>query len=140
MSRKEVNRKEARVYAYILIFEYIFTKETEDGISKDIIFQIQELSKIESEYIESVVHGVKEHYDELLEIISRNAKNFKLERIFRADLAALLLAVYEMKYMPDIPMNVSIAEAVEIVKSYATEKSYQFVNGVLSGVYKELNA
>lgn len=135
-----MSRKIAREYAYKLIFEYIFTKETEDGISKDIIFQDPELSKIDSEYIESVVHGVKEHYDELLEIISRNAKNFKLERIFRADLAALLLAVYEMKYMPDIPMNVSIAEAVEIVKSYATEKSYQFVNGVLSGVYKELNA
>jgi transcription antitermination protein NusB len=135
-----MSRKIAREYAYKLIFEYIFTKETDDGISKDIIFLDQELSKIDSEYIESVVHGVKEHYDELLEIISRNAKNFKLERIFRADLAALLLAVYEMKYMPDIPMNVSIAEAVEIVKSYATEKSYQFVNGVLSGVYKELNA
>lgn len=135
-----MSRKIAREYAYKLIFEYIFTKEKEDGISKDIIFQDPELSKIDSEYIESVVHGVKEHYDELLEIISRNAKNFKLERIFRADLAALLLAVYEMKYMPDIPMNVSIAEAVEIVKSYATEKSYQFVNGVLSGVYKELNA
>lgn len=135
-----MSRKIAREYAYKLIFEYIFTKETEDGISKNIIFQDPELSKIDSEYIESVVHGVKEHYDELLEIISRNAKNFKLERIFRADLAALLLAVYEMKYMPDIPMNVSIAEAVEIVKSYATEKSYQFVNGVLSGVYKELNA
>ncbi len=135
-----MSRKIAREYAYKLIFEYIFTKETEDGISKDIIFQDPELSKIDSEYIESVVHGVKEHYNELLEIISRNAKNFKLERIFRADLAALLLAVYEMKYMPDIPMNVSIAEAVEIVKSYATEKSYQFVNGVLSGVYKELNA
>lgn len=135
-----MSRKIAREYAYKLIFEYIFTKETEDGISKDIIFKDPKLEKIDSEYIESVVHGVKEHYDELLEIISRNAKNFKLERIFRADLAALLLAVYEMKYMPDIPMNVSIAEAVEIVKSYATEKSYQFVNGVLSGVYKELNA
>ena len=135
-----MSRKIAREYAYKLIFEYIFTKETDDGISKDIVFKVPELSKIDSEYIESVVHGVKEHYDELLEIISRNAKNFKLERIFRADLAALLLAVYEMKYMPDIPMNVSIAEAVEIVKSYATEKSYQFVNGVLSGVYKELNA
>jgi transcription antitermination protein NusB len=135
-----MSRKIAREYAYKLIFEYIFTKETDDGISKDIVFKVPELSKIDSEYIESVVHGVKEHYDELLEIISRNAKNFKLERIFRADLAALLLAVYEMKYMPDIPMNVSIAEAVEIVKLYATEKSYQFVNGVLSGVYKELNA
>ncbi len=135
-----MSRKIAREYAYKLIFEYIFTKETEDGISKDIIFQDPELSKIDSEYITSVVHGVKEHYDELLEIISRNAKNFKIERIFKADLAALLLAVYEMKYISDIPMNVSIAEAVEIVKSYATEKSYQFVNGVLSGVYKELNA
>ena len=43
-----------------------------------------------------------------------------------------------MKYMEDIPLSVSIAEAVEIVKRYSTDKSNQYVNGVLSTVYKQL--
>ena len=63
-----------------------------------------------------------------------------LERIFKPDLAALLLALYEMYYMDDIPLSVSIAEAVELVKRYSTDKSNQYVNGVLSTVYKRLSA
>jgi N utilization substance protein B len=61
-----------------------------------------------------------------------------MERIFRPDLAAMLIAIYEMKYMDDIPMSVSINEAIEIVKRYSTEKSGKYVNGILSSVYKEL--
>ena len=41
--------------------------------------------------------------------------------------------------MPDIPMSVSISEAVELVKTFSTEKSPTFVNGLLASVYKELS-
>ena len=43
-----------------------------------------------------------------------------------------------MKYMDDIPMPVSVSEVLELVKSYSTEKSASFVNGVLAGIYKSL--
>jgi len=43
-----------------------------------------------------------------------------------------------MKYIEDIPLSVSINEAVELSKTYSTEKSNQFVNGILSSVYKEI--
>ena len=71
--------------------------------------------------------------------LKNNSADFKFERIFKPDLAILLLATYEMKYIPNIPKNVSINEAVELAKVNSTEKSPQFVNGVLSGIYKELN-
>ena len=45
-----------------------------------------------------------------------------------------------MKYMDDIPLNVSISEAVELVKIYSTEKSHAFVNGILSSVYKNITS
>ena len=71
--------------------------------------------------------------------IEKYAVGFKPDRIFKADMAALMLAIYEMKYMPDIPMSVSISEAVELVKTFSTEKSPTFVNGLLASVYKELS-
>ena len=133
-----MSRKSAREYAYKLVFEYISQKDANTP-TKDQIFQDPNLTQSDAEYITQVYQGVQEHYDDLINLISENAKNFKIERIFKPDLAALLLAICEMKYIEDIPMNVSISEAVELVKMYSTDKSYTFVNGVLAGVYKELS-
>ena len=71
-------------------------------------------------------------------LIADNSKNFKVERIYKPDLSALLLACYEMKYMEEIPLAVSINEVIEIVKTFSTENSSKFVNGVLKGVYNSL--
>ena len=86
----------------------------------------------------TVYEGVIDKYSDLTSYIEKYSDKFSLNRIYRPDLAALLLAIYEMKYMKDIPMSVSISEAVELVKTYSTEKSHQYVNGILSSVYKEL--
>lgn len=133
-----MSRKAAREYAYQLVFEYLMTKDNQTP-TKEQVFQDPNLTMQDAEYINSVYSGVAEKYDELIDYVVRHSKTFKLERIFKPDLAALLLAIYEMKYIDDIPQNVSINEAIEISKQFATDKSYQFINGVLSGVYKELN-
>ena len=44
----------------------------------------------------------------------------------------LLLAVYEIEYMPSIPFKVSVDEAMNLAKKYSSEKSTQYINGVLS--------
>ena len=132
-----MSRKIAREYAYKLVFEYIETKDNKTP-TLDEILKDPNMTAMDAEYIKKVYEGVQAHFDEISEIIARNATSFK-GRIFKADNAALMLAVCEMKYMDDIPLNVSISEAVELVKMYSAEKSYSYVNGVLAGVYKELN-
>mgnify|MGYP006426379353 FL=1 len=42
-----------------------------------------------------------------------------------------------MLYIEEIPVRVSINEAIELAKSYSTDKSYAFVNGVLDGVVRQ---
>ena len=133
-----MSRKSAREYAYKLIFEFIFDKDASTP-TKSEIFKDPNLTQLDADYISAVYEGVQAHYDDIIETIKRNATNFKIERIFKPDLAALVLAICEMQYIDDIPLNVSISEAVELVKMYSTDKSYQFVNGVLAGVYKELS-
>ena len=131
-------RKKARDSVYKLVFEYLFL-ERENPRTLAIMTAV-DMPGSESEYITAVYRGVIEHADELKETVSKYAVNFKSDRIFLADMAAMLIAVYEMKYMDDIPLGVSISEAVELVKTYSTEKSYSYVNGILSSVYKELTA
>ena len=53
-------------------------------------------------------------------------------------LSIMRLAVYEMLFLPDIPVSVSINEAVELAKKYGGEEDSTFINGVLGGVSREM--
>ena len=120
-----------------MVFEYLFTKER-SNVTYDIVCVDPSVTEEDKQYIDRVYRGVTDNYDKLIELISSCTTAFNPERIFKPDLAALLVAAYEMKYMDDIPMLVSVSEVLELVKSYSTEKSAAFVNGVLAGVYKKL--
>ncbi len=133
-----VQRKQSRDSVFKLIYEYLFSQSINEKTL--MMMTAGDMPMAEIDYINTVYHGVINHVDELKEIIVKYARGFGLDRIYKLDLAALLLAIYEMKYMDDIPLGTSIAEAVELVKIYSTEKSYSFVNGILSSVYKELTA
>lgn len=132
-----MSRRNARLSAYQLIFGYLFSKEIDEQ-SLTAMLEAEDISEADGEYVKKVVYGVKERYEELMALIADNSKNFKVERIYKPDLSALLLACYEMKYMEDIPLAVSINEVIEIVKTFSTENSSKFVNGVLKGVYNSL--
>lgn len=132
-----MSRKIARELVYKLIFEYVFGK-ADKGYTFELIMYDKDLGSDDKKYITSVYQGVIEKYDELSEYIAKFAIGYSYDRIVKADKAALLLAVFEMKYMKDIPLSVSINEAVDIVKRFSTEKSSSFVNGILASVYKDI--
>ena len=128
-----MTRKMAREEAFILIFEKIFSKQEND----EILQLAAEARNLEpDEYILSVFSGVSENVEQIDEIISQNTVGWKIDRISKTALAILRLAIYEIKYMDDIPVSVSINEAVEICKKYAAEADASFVNGLLSTVIK----
>ena len=130
-----MSRRAARDYAYKLVFEYIFRGERAD-VSYDLVCADPSITAADKQYVDRVYNGVLDHYDELVLLISSNTTGFNPERIFKPDLAALLLACYEIKYT-SIPAAVSISEVVDLVKTYSSPTSGKFVNGVLAGVYKE---
>ncbi len=134
-----MSRKKARDYAYKLVFEWLFNKDNQESSpTMDTVFADSEITVADKDYIKNVVGGVKERYEELSELIGANSRNFSIERIFKPDLAALLLATYELMFMPDIPPAVSISEILDIVKTYSMPDSYVFVNGVLAGILKQI--
>ncbi len=136
-----MSRVTAREAAFKLVFEFLFSGEINKRTFG--LFSAAEDDETESEYIREVYCGVIDNYDELVSIIGRFSENgaekgFSVERIYKPDLAVLLVAVYEMKYMKSIPNNVSISEAVNLIKRFSTEKSHRYVNGVLAAVNKYL--
>ncbi len=133
-----MSRKNAREVVFKLTFEFLFTDRVNEETYKTIMAD-EFLTGDDEAYIRRVYQGIAVNKEELLNSISTYARGISLERMIRADVAVLLVAIYEMKYEKDIPFNVSISEAVDITKAYSTEKSGQFVNGILASVYKELS-
>lgn len=129
-----MTRKQAREEAFILVFE----KEFNDNTVEEILETAKEVRDlIPDEYISTVFSGVFEHLEELDGIISDKSVGWKIGRISKTALSILRLAIFEMKYLDDIPVSVSINEAVELCKKYATGDDASFVNGILSSVAKE---
>ncbi len=96
--------------------------------------QADTLSGRDKTFLENLVAGVQSHRDELDEIIGRYAQGWALNRLAKVDLTILRMAVYEIKYMPEVPVGASINEAVELSKQFCEEKSSGFINGILGSV------
>ena len=71
------------------------------------------------------------------ELIVASTIKWRLSRLSAVDKSILRLAVYQLKFCPDIPPKVVINEAIELAKKFSTEKSPPFVNGVLDAVLKK---
>lgn len=129
-----MTRKMAREEAFILIFEKVFS---DDSIEEILELAAEARDLKPDDYIKTVFGGVYENLEEIDGLISENAVGWKIERISKTALAVLRLAIFEMKYMEDIPVSVSINEAVEIAKKYATVEDSSFINGILSTIAKK---
>ncbi len=128
---KPLTRREEREQALGFVFESIFRDdETQDAF--DDAFDARDI-KVGS-YAERLIKGVKEHKDEIDDIIEKNLKGWKKNRISKISLTILRMAVFELYYVKDVPQSVVINEAVELAKSYATAEDGSFVNGVLGSV------
>jgi N utilization substance protein B len=86
------------------------------------------------EFCQSLIRGVIEGMAFIDGQISSASTNWSITRMCRVDRNILRLAVYEIAFLEDIPVSVSINEAIEIAKSYGTVDSPMFINGVLDNV------
>jgi len=85
-------------------------------------------------YAKKLLHGVQDQREEINQLISRYAENWRLERMSVIDRNILRLAVFELYYQDDVPTSVAINEAVEIAKRYSTDDSGPFINGILDAM------
>ncbi|MBE6780614.1 MAG: transcription antitermination factor NusB [Clostridia bacterium] len=130
-----MTRRQAREEAFILIFEKVFNQDSVEEIL-ELAAETRDLTP--DDYIKTVFSGVYEKLDLLDEIIAENSIGWNIKRISKTALCVLRLAIFEIMFMDAIPVAVSINEAVELCKKYATAEDASFVNGILSTVAKSL--
>lgn len=89
-------------------------------------------------FIQELIGGIAEHWQEINDLIVKYAPEWPLEQITIVDRNVLRLGVYELKYSSNIPAKVAINEAIELAKNFGGESSGKFVNGVLGAIYKDM--
>ena len=90
------------------------------------------------EFAWSLVHGVHERRDQIDSLIAGVSQNWRLERLSRVDTIVMRIAVHEMTTPPELPVEIAVNEAVEVVKKFGTTESASFVNGILDEVARRV--
>lgn len=130
-----LTRREEREQAFILLFEKSFNQEIE--LDELYVFAVENEAITGSEFVKNLLFKTWENVADIDGFIEKYAHGWKISRISKVALAVLRLAICEIKYFDDIPVGVSINEAVELCKKYAAKDDAAFVNGILGSVSKE---
>ena len=143
-----MTRRELREHCFKMLFCTNFYPAEEAGEQLERYFETPEEDETTPEGVSQILHQVDmdekdqayllkktkamaEHVTGLDARINEVAQGWKTSRMGKVDLTLIRLAVYEMKYEEDVPVGVAINEAVELAKSYGTDDSASFVNGIL---------
>ena len=132
-----MKRRELREHTFKLVFSAlennVFPEE-----NFDYYFLDNEILEKDAGYIKTAVMGIVSNLNVIDKAILDNTKGYTFDRISKVCLAVMRVAIYEIFYIPDVPGNVSISEAVFIAEKYENEKSKFFVNGILGTVIRAL--
>lgn len=124
-----MNRRQIRHEVFLTLFEWSFRKD--EAVLDLLAARVPDTREEGDSYAKTVCTGVCSRDEDLNDIITRYSIGWEVARISKVPLIAMKIALYEILYMPDIPVNVSINEAVEIVKEYEGRDSAGFINGIL---------
>ena len=90
------------------------------------------------DYAQMLIDGVIENLDAIDARLSQQSTNWSLDRMSLVDLNVIRVATFEMTNVSDVPISVSIDEAVELAKGFGGADSHKFVNGILGAIAKGL--
>lgn len=148
-----MSRSTARAAVMQMIYEHIeggeggeetlqmvYDELREDGACDGHMIEDGEPGKNDREYIDRVLEGVISHMDEIDARIEGAAIGWTLDRMSLIDLTIMRLCVWEICYETDIPDNVAVSEALQLVERYSDPQDKSFVNGVLGTIARTVEA
>jgi N utilization substance protein B len=126
-------RHKGRELALMILYELDF-RPVRPAVVLQEFWQQRAVPPDVREFAEDLVHGTLEHAVELDRVIQTNAAHWSLARIAPVERNILRLAAFELLHRHDVPERVAINEAIELAKSYGSEESGAFVNGILDQI------
>lgn len=132
-------RRQSRAYAMQAIFQWHFSDESIDVLLQEFIADhLREEKNIDLPYFRELVFGTLKQCDEI-DATMTPFLDRDITALNPVELAVLRLAVFELKYRPEVPPAVVMNEAIEIAKGYGSADGYKFVNAVLNAMVRKIN-
>ncbi|MFA5886174.1 MAG: transcription antitermination factor NusB [Patescibacteria group bacterium] len=132
------NRHLARTIALQTLFAWDFNGQKDGDIERLIVDNFANFAPNfdDGGFVKSLVCGVRDNLDTINKYIIKYATEWPLDQITTIDRNILRLGIYELLYTA-IPPRVAINEAIEVAKSFGSDASGKFVNGVLGALYND---
>lgn len=124
------------------LMKLFYQMDINDEFTMEVLNKYLENEKFNSndiEYFKDAFDKITENLNFIDENIEKHSSGWAINRISKVDLSLLRIAIYEILFRNDIPLQVSINEALEISKKFSSEESYKFVNGLLGSLVREKN-
>ena len=133
----KITRRKSRENAIILLYQKdLLDKKISEILNNDLL-----VGREYDQFTLKLVEGVDKYRKRIDRTIKDVVENWTLERIAVIDRNILRVAIYEMLYEDDIPLKVSVDEAIEIAKSLGQkEDTPKFVNGVLGKILSDIKS
>ena len=125
-------RRKAREMALQALYAMDLTGRWREGVSEDLYGE--DLWPSSTPHAHALLTGILERRAPIDETIGEHAEHWSVSRMNLIDRNILRIAVYELLFREDIPLKVSINEAIELGKSYGTRESKRFLNGILDRI------
>lgn len=133
-----MSRRKAREIAVQALFQLDFNQITTETAMEAVLDEHAGLSEGAKQYAQKLVTGTQQSLGEIDTIIASAATEWKLDRMAAVDRNIARVAIYEMKFGEEqLPPNVAINEAVEVAKTFGSEDSSRFINGILGSLVKK---
>ena len=133
----------SRRKARILAFQTLFSKDFNNNTLEELIqFEWMDKEKLHNydddtlTFAKLLIAGTLEIIKDIDSTIKKQLQSWDFNRIVKVELAILRLSVYSILYQKDIPMAVTINEAIDIAKEYGSDDAFRFINGILDGIKK----
>jgi N utilization substance protein B len=126
-------RRKARIIALQTLYELDCSAHQPNEILARLL-QEKPLPDEAADFARSLVNGVQQNKKNIDDVIRRFAPAFPVEQIAPIDRNILRLAIFEVLFDNRVPVKAAINEAVELAKSFGSDTSQKFVNGVLGSV------
>ncbi|GEL06907.1 transcription antitermination factor NusB [Salisediminibacterium halotolerans] len=124
-----MNRRHARIKAVQALYQIEMTGA---DINDALNFVLEE-DEVSDPFLETLITGTLDHLAEIDPLIENSMDHWALSRLSKVDHAVMRMALYEMIKLDDVPVSVSINEAIELARGFSGDpESGKFVNGVLS--------
>ena len=130
-----MSRKVARDWLFKLVFELTFQNNSVNFYEE--FLALEDVTEENKNFVTTIYSGIAENYASLLEELNGYLNGYKVESLFKVDLAILLIALFEHKYYTMTDKKIIANECVELAKKYSTDKSHKFINGVVGSILKD---